>query len=147
MNHGLSLAKNAAIDRVSNAVAAGTTDVNSTGVDMQGFEAVTFAVAFGTITSNAVTSIQIDHSDDDSTYVAVAGSKVTVADTASNKVAITEAVRPEKRYVRCTVDRGTANAVIDGIFAMRTRSRVAPITQGTTIVGTTVIVGTTSGTP
>lgn len=143
----LSLLKNAAVDRVSNAVAAGTTDVNSSSVNMEGYDCVAFAVAFGTITSTAVTSIQIDHSDDDSSFGAVAGSKVTVADTASNKIALTEVVRPEKQYVRCTVDRGTANAVIDGIFAIRTRARKAPVTQGSTVVGTTVIVGSTTGTP
>lgn len=144
----LSLAKDAAIDRVSNAVAAGTSDVNSTGVDMQDFETVTFGVMFGTITATAVTSIQIDHSDDNSTYNAVAGSKVTVPDTASNKIAFTEAIRPTKRYVRCTVDRGTANAVIDGIIAIRSGARKAPITQGSTHAAQpTVIVGSTTGTP
>lgn len=143
----LSLAKNVAIDRVSNAVAAGTSDINSTGVDMEGFETATFVVAFGTITATAVTSIQIDHSSDNSSYAAVAGSKVTVPDTASNKLAITETVRPTLQYVRCTVDRGTANAVVDGIFAIRSRAKKYPITQGSTVQGTTVIIGSTSGTP
>lgn len=143
----LGLVKNCAFDRVSNAVAAGTTDINSTGVDMEGYDAVTFGVLFGTITGSAVTSIQIDHSDDNSSYNGVAGSKVTVADTNSNKMAFTETVRPLKRYCRCTVDRGTANAVVDGIFAIRSRGRKAPVTQGSTVLGTTVIIGSTTGTP
>lgn len=143
----LSLARNVAVDRVSNAVAAGTTDVNCTSVDMEGFETATFVVSFGTITATAVTSIQIDHSSDNTTWNAVAGSKVTVPDTASNKVAITETVRPTLRYVRCTVDRGTANAVIDGVVAIRSNARKAPITQGATVQGTTIIVGSTTGTP
>lgn len=144
----LSLVSNVAIDRVSNAVAAGTSDINSTGVDMQGFETAVFFVAFGTITSTAVTSIQIDHSDDNSNWAAVAGSKVTVPDTASNKIAVVEVVRPLKRYVRCTVDRGTANAVVDSILAIRSGAKTAPITQGSTHAATpTQIVGSTSGTP
>jgi len=143
----LSLAKNVAIDRVSNAVAAGTSDINSTGVDMEGFDTATFIVAFGTITATAVTSIQIDHSSDNSSYNAVAGSKVTVPDTASNKLAITETVRPTLQYVRCTVDRGTANAVVDGIFAIRSHARKYPITQGSTVQGTTVVIGSSTGTP
>ena len=143
----LSLARNVAVDRVLNAVAAGTTDVNSTSVDMEGFETATFVVSFGTITATAVTSIQIDHSSDNTNWNAVASSKVTVPDTASNKMAITETVRPTLRYVRCTVDRGTANAVIDGIVAVRSNSRKAPVTQGATVQGTTIIVGSTTGTP
>lgn len=143
----LSLAQNAAIDRVSNAVAAGTTAVNSSPVDMQGFESVAFITAFGTISSGAVTSTQIEHSADGTTWNPVEGSKVTVPDTASNKVAINEAVRPTLRYIRLTVNRGTANAVIDGIVAVRTRARKSPTTQGTTIVGTTVVIGTNTGTP
>lgn len=143
----LSLARNVAVDRVSNAVAAGTSDVNCTSVDMEGFETATFVVSFGTITATAVTSIQIDHSSDNTNWNAVAGSKVTVPDTASNKVAITETVRPTLRYVRCTVDRGTANAVIDGVVAIRSNARKAPVTNGNTVQGTTIIVGSTTGTP
>ena len=143
----LSLARNIAVDRVSNAVAAGTSDVNCTSVDMEGFETATFVVSFGTITATAVTSIQIDHSSDNTNWNAVAGSKVTVPDTASNKVAITETVRPTLRYVRCTVDRGTANAVIDGVVAIRSNARKAPVTQGATVQGATIIVGSTTGTP
>jgi len=144
---GLSLLKNAAIDRVSNAVAAGTTDINSTGVDMAGFDSVLFSVAFGTITSTAVTSVQIDHSDDNSSWNAVEGSKVSIPDTDSNKVVVVECVRPTKRYVRCTVDRGTANAVVDGITACRTLARKVPTSQGSTVSGSKVIVGSTTGTP
>jgi len=143
----LSLAKNVAIDRVSNAVAAGTTDINSSSVNMEAFDVATFLVAFGTITSTAVTSVQIDHSSDDSAWNSCLGSKVTVTDADSNKVAVVETVRPTLQYVRCTVDRGTANAVVDGIFAIRSRARKVPITQGATIVGTTVIIGSTTGTP
>lgn len=143
----LSLAKNVAIDRVSNAVAAGTSDINSSSVNMEGFDVATFLVAFGTITATAVTSVQIDHSSDDSAWNSVLGSKVTVPDTASYKVAIVETVRPTLQYVRCTVDRGTANAVVDGIFAIRSSAKKVPITQGSTIVGTTVVIGSSTGTP
>lgn len=143
----LSIYKNMAIDRVSNAVAAGTSDVNCTGVDMIGHESVAFLVAFGTITSTAVTSLQIDHSDDNSSYNACASSKLTVADTMSNKVGVVECVRPQKRYVRCTIDRGTANAVIDAVIAIRFRSTKAPVSQGSTIIGGTTIIGSETGTP
>ena len=43
------------ITKVLDAVAAGTTDQNSTGVDTSGFQSSTFIASFGTITANAVT--------------------------------------------------------------------------------------------
>ena len=44
--------------RVSNAVAAGTTDVNCTGVDTANFESVEFVAAFGTLTATQVTQLK-----------------------------------------------------------------------------------------
>jgi len=52
--------------RVSNAVSAGTTDINSTGVDTSNCDEVTFAVHFGTITS--VTNVSAAAVPEPSTY-------------------------------------------------------------------------------
>ena len=115
--------------RVSNAVAAGTTTVNSSSVDMKGFDAVAFVVAFGAITSTAVTSCKLQGSTDDSTFVDLESTGVTVADTDDNKIFVLEQDRPRYRYLRCTVVRGTANAVIDGIVAHQLKPQVEPVTQ------------------
>jgi len=130
-----SLVKDSKITRVSNAVAAGTTDVEATSVDMSGFDAVAFIVEFGTITSTAVTSVKIQQSSDNSTFEDVAGTSITVADDDDNQVFVAEVVRPEKRYVRCVVDRGTANAVIDSIVAIQHQARELPVTQPATTTG------------
>jgi len=122
--------------RVSNAVAAGTTDINSSSVDMSGFESVTFIVSFGTITATAVTSIKAGQSADDTTFNDLLGSAITVADTDDNQIAILEIVKPTDRFVRCTVDRGTANAVIDSIIAFQGRALEAAVTHdASTVVG------------
>lgn len=123
------------ITRVSDAVAAGTTDVNSTGVDMSGFSAVAFLVALGTLTATAVTSIKLQQSDDDGSadaYSDLEGSAITVADDDDNQIFVAEVVRPGKKYVRCVVDRGTANAVIDSIVAIQHQARSVPTTQPAT---------------
>ena len=52
------------ITRVSNAVAAGTSDINSSSVDMQGYDAVEFVVLFGAIVATAVTSVKAQQSSD-----------------------------------------------------------------------------------
>lgn len=123
------LTKIAEFRRAGNAVAAGSTDSNGTGIDMRGYDGITFIVAFGTITATAVTGIKVQQSDDNGSsddYTDLTGSAQSVADTDSNKIVVTEVFRPTKRYVRVVVTRATANAVIDGIFAILTRPQVGP---------------------
>lgn len=126
--------------RVSNAVAAGTTDVTpSAGVDMTGFDSVCFFVLFGTITASAVTSIKAQQSSDDGSsdaYSDLEASSVTVADTDDNKIAWIDIHKPGKLYVLPIVDRGTQNAVVDGIFAVLYNARdMATTHDSSTIIG------------
>lgn len=136
-------------DRVLNSVAAGTTVQKAAGVDMSAHSNVVFDVGFGAITATAVTSIKLQHSADDvdGNYVDVLGSNIAVPDTASNKMYSIEAVRPQKQWVRVVITRGTANAVIDGVFATRGNPRRVPTTHGTTVGATNVLIEPASGTP
>jgi len=122
--------------RVSNAVAAGTSDIDSSSVDMRGYEGVRFTVLFGTITAAAVTSIKAARSTDDSAFNDLLGTAITVADDDDNKAFVLDVWRPGERYVRCTVDRATQNAVVDGIIAEQYGPRVlAPTNDATTVGG------------
>lgn len=126
----LDLLTHAVISRVSNAAAAGTTAINSTSVDMAGFDAVTFLANFGTLTATQVTSMKLQHSDDNSTFTDVtSGATAAMADADSNKQLAATYKRPTKRYVRAVISRGTANAVLDGITAIQYRPRTLPTTQ------------------
>ncbi len=106
--------------RVMNAVAAGTTDQTSSVVDTQGYLGVRFVALFGTLTASQVTSI---YAEQDTVVgmgaaAAIANSRVgPLADTDSNKALILDIFKPRERFVRCVIDRGTANAVIDGVIA------------------------------
>ena len=132
----LNLSKAGKATRISDAVAAGTTDINCTGVDMKGYESVTFYTLFGTITATAVTSVKAQQSEDNSSFADLEGTAITVADDDDNQVAILEIVRPQERYVRLVVDRGTANAVVDGVIAVQTDAIEEPVTHdSTTVVG------------
>jgi hypothetical protein len=44
-------------------------------------------------------------------------------------------VQPQERYVRCVVDRGTQNAVVDGIVAYQYGAKEGPTTHDSTTVG------------
>lgn len=127
-----SLVKEAVLTRVSNAVAAGTTDVECTSVDMAGFDAVAFFVSLGTLTSTAVTSVKVQGSSDNSTFTDLESTAITVADDDDNQIFVAEVVRPPYRYVRCVIDRGTANAVIDSVVAVQHQARFMPVTQPAT---------------
>lgn len=131
----LSLLKNSSLIRCLNAVAAGQTEQTGTGVDMSDAEVVTFYAAFGAITGGAVTSIKAQQSSDNGVadgWSDLEGSSVAVADTDDNKVVPLEIVRPLKRYVRLVISRGTQNAVIDGVIAVKTHLRVRPGVNDTT---------------
>lgn len=133
----MNLANKVNIVRCINAEAAGTSDVNGSVIDMEGYEGVMFIVAFGTITSGAVTSIKVQQGSQSNLSDAadLEGTSVSVADTAFNKLAIVDVYRPRERYVRVVVDRGTQNAVIDGGIAIQYGPRELPVTQGDTVEG------------
>ena len=135
---GLSLLKNASFDVVEAAAVAGTTDLTSDGVDMSGFECVAFVAHFGALTAGQVTQMKLQQSDDDGAvddYTDLLGSNTgPMADGDSNKLLIVEVVRPQKKFVRAIVDRGTQNAVLNGVIAIRYYPHKGPITQPTASV-------------
>lgn len=127
------LLKNCEWSRVSNAVAAGTSEIDSSSVDMSNAEGVVFAVHFGTITAGAATSIKVQGSTDNSSFTDLEGTSITIADTDDNKIALTEVVNPQYRYLRCVVLRATQNAVVDSISALKHGLRHKPATQPSTV--------------
>lgn len=126
----MNLSKNVKIDRVMNAVAAGTSDQNSASVDMAGFDGVMFIAFLGTLTATQVTLLTAQHSSDDSSFANITGGSTSaMADGDSNKMLFVDVFKPQNRYVRAVVDRGTANAVIDGVLAIQYVGDKAPFTH------------------
>lgn len=132
--------------RVMNAVAAGTTDQATSWVDTIGAHAVCFTALFGTLTATQVTSALLEYSADGSTDAGdVAGSATSaLADTDSNKMIQIDLYRPKYRYVRMTIDRGTANAVIDGVIAQVYNFERVPITKDTSVALTPEVLNSPS---
>lgn len=138
------------IIRVSNAVAAGTSDVNCTAVDMSDCEGVLFLAAFGTLTANQVT--QIYAQEDDVVGMGNAANLTgtivgPLADNASNKCLALAIHRPLKQFCRCVVDRGTANAVIDAVFAIKYGMKWKPAAADATLYAAETHVYEIAGTP
>ena len=138
------------LDRVIDATAAGTSDVNSASVDMavgSGYSGVVFSVLFGALTATQVTKIKVQGSHDNSAWSDLAGTESpALADGDSNKQLVVDVFRPAYRYVRCVVDRGTANAVIDAGLAILYGAKVQPATQAADVVSAEVHVSPAAGT-
>ena len=146
----MNLSKYAKVTRVLNAVAAGVTNQNGSVIDMSGFEGVQFIALFGALTATQVTSLKVQQGDlaDGSDMADLEGSAHTaLADVDGNKCLVTDLFRPEKRFVRAVVTRGTANAVIDGVIALQYRARVQPVANDSTVKSTKLLVSPEAGTP
>lgn len=127
------LSKNAAIRSLitPTAGAAGTSDINSSIIDMFGYNAVLLLARFGAITTAAVTSIKAQHGDDSglSDAADIEGTAQTVAVADAGEIFAIDIVKPTKRYVRLVVDRGTANAVVASAEAILYAPQSAPASQ------------------
>jgi len=146
MPSGNQLSTSTKVIRVMNAVAAGTTDQNSSWVDMKNAESVRFIALFGTLTASQVTTVKLqgattsNQSDAADLLDSDSGTVITttaLADGDSNKIAVIQVFKPKTRYVRCVIDRGTANAVIDGAIAeVVLRNPLPPTKDATQAVAT-----------
>jgi hypothetical protein len=132
----MNLSKSAKVTRALNSVAAGTTNQNGSVIDMAGFEGVQFIALFGALTATQITSLKVQQGDlaDGSDMADLEDSLHTaLADADGNKCLVTDVFRPQKRYVRPVVTRGTANAVIDGVVALQYSARTEPVVKDATV--------------
>jgi len=117
-------------------VPAGTSDQHGlAGIDMAGFDGVMFMADIGALSPNQVTRLQVQGSDDNLTFnpFATDASTPVMDDADSNKCLVVDIFRPVTRYVRATVQRGTANAVIDCVIAILYRRDKKPVVQGSSV--------------
>jgi hypothetical protein len=125
------MSDNVLTTRSINATAAGTSDINGTSVDTQTVpaDAVRAVCLMGTLTATQVTKLVIEDSADDVTFAAVK-TGTAAPDADGNKMLVVDAsLKGRNRYIRATVDRGTANAVIDGVILEFYRLRAEKVAQ------------------
>lgn len=135
-----------ALQRVIDATAAGTTPINGNGVDLgdqEGYDGVLFILAVGALTATQLTSMKAQASDDNGAsdaYADIANSNTqTLQDADNNKLLLLDVYRPPKQWVRPIVNRGTADAVVDGVIAVRYNASGPPtVHDASTVAGSTV---------
>ena len=128
------LSRYAKVTRVSNAVAAGTTEITTESVDCQSFESAQFVVLFGAISTGAVPTVMVQGSSDNTTFVDLADTESTILDTDDNKAFVLDVGHPRHRYLRCVITRTGANVAVDGVVAQQYMAQVEPVVHDTASV-------------
>lgn len=88
---------------------------DQTGVDIRAYDGEIQIILMGTAAgSGADLTFRIEHSNDDSTYVAVTGGGFTAIANAASKQVITLNANDLRRYIRlsCTAETGTASSAV-----------------------------------
>ncbi len=114
-------------------------------VDMEGFDEVTFVIAFQTVTNASEVTLQVAQAaiNNTSNMVVSTGklAKVTSDGTIialSNKQLALAVTKPKERYLELQVVIGEQTAVIDHITAILSKPRKRPTVQGATVVDSTI---------
>lgn len=146
-----SLINGVKFDKVLNYTsAANTGETTTTAVDCAGAEGVAFIVDLGAITSTGTATCKLQQSSDNGVadgWSDIAGSSlVNTGDSATNKQLLLEVINPQKRYVRVSITRATANVVIDGVIGCAFGLKAEAATQGSTVDGSKQLVAPIEGT-
>ena len=123
------------------AAAAGTTSLTTAVIDTQGFESVAFIAQLGDVTDTSALTLTMQHGDEsdgsDMADLALTATHTADATDADDKIMMVDAHRPQKRYVRATLDRATANAVLNSIIAVSYNANECPVTQHADVIAST----------
>lgn len=124
--------------------AASNTDDNSTIIDMNGYESVTFVVPITDSVATGVATLKIEqntvNSDVGMTAVSGAAATVTCAvnDDVNGTLLVAEVRKPSQRYVQAVITSATANIAFGDTIAILKPLRV-PASQGATVSDTAYV--------
>ena len=112
--------------------------------DRLGYEGVLFIAKLGDVTDTSVVTLNAQQNtiNSSSGMATLSGSATYTcgASDADNDLLILDVFRPRERYARALFTSATANAVKNGIIAIRYGARKQPITQGSTVLATATLI-------
>ena len=126
---------------------AATTNLNGVSVDCQKYRSVAAMVEWGSIASNAVTSLHWQGSADGTTWHNLEGTKVVVATDDDDGITVTGLDQPVDRYNRLVVVRGTGNAALRTALYMAGWPRDTDVVHGTDVQEVAWFASPAVGTP
>jgi len=125
--------ENLRFDYVEAAATAGTSDLTSDILDMEGYDGVVFVAITGDVTSGSVLRLRPWQNTANSTssptpvQLSCTAGFTAGATDADHKLLAVDVLRPSMRYVYAVLERDTENAVVNGILAIRYRARSAAV--------------------
>ena len=122
--HGIGLLADCKITKVSGAVAAGTSSVNSSEIDMTGFEGVVFIGQYGTSAADNGLKAQQDTATGMASAADLEGTSVLLDGTET--LSIVQVHKPREQFVRAVAVRGTSST-LDSIIAIQYGPRTAAV--------------------
>lgn len=137
-----SLLKECKIVAISPDVSAGTTDVEPTTIDMSGYRSICIIAYLGDVTATAAPHLKLKAADTNTAGTAIAGTSALAAAGASNyddTLMILDVKNVRQRYATPSLARTTANVAVNGIIAILYNARNVPVTQGSDVIGSTLV--------
>ncbi len=144
------LSKNVKITVVSAGDTAAQTELDSTVLDMAGYDGVMFIATTGDVTTGCVLTLTAKgntaNSTSSPTPVTQKATAAFTADTTSadNKALMVDVVKPPLRYIFAAVTRTTANAVLGPIIAIQYSAMDKPTSQDASVIASAFGVGVSS---
>lgn len=135
-----SILKNCSISRLANAAAAGQTDVESSLLDMRGYQRATVIAVFGSITAGGGISLQVQTGDlsNGSDMANITGALAEGDSDDDNRCLVVEVANVTGRYIRGVVSRSGQDSVVDAILAIRSGGQYHPETQPASVADSTL---------
>jgi hypothetical protein len=121
---------NCVVTKVADHTTAGTTDVETSILDMAGFEWIAFITSFGTAAVDNLIKVQQDDLNGAGGMADLLGTGLISGASPSNEDVKVEVYRPTKRYVRAVVVVDTSSTV-ESVYAIRGGARNLPVTNST----------------
>ena len=146
----MQLTNDVKITVVSPAAVAATTAIDSSILDMQGYEGVMFIALTGDVTATCdLTLTAKGNSANHLTVPAPVTQKATTlftagASDADSKALVVDVYKPALRYVFANLTRATANAVIGGIIAIQYKAGNKPTTNDASVIASALGLGVTA---
>lgn len=146
----MQLTKNVKISVVSGAAVAGTSSIDSSVLDMTGYDGVMFIALLGDVTDTSVLTLTAKGNSANSTSSpAPVTQKATDAftanaTTADSKALVVDVFKPTLRYMFATLTRATANAVVGGIVAIQYSASNKPTSHDASVIASAAGLGVSS---
>jgi hypothetical protein len=143
----VNLLPNIKLTVISAAAAAATTAVNSSIIDMTGFDGVLFVAVTGVLTISSVVTLTIQENTLNQTGGMTA---IPAGNTAAYTALGTETLngfqvdvyRPQQEFLRAVLTRSAANAVVNSIVAIQYQANHKPTVQDASVLASAFVAPT-----